>query len=102
MNQIKKELKRSIVQRMSPPNNEAISKLVRETGISETTLYKWKNEAKAQGTNTPTGAPSTERWSTREKFALVVETAALSEVELAEYCRAKGLYVEQVEAWRDA
>jgi transposase len=26
----------------------------------------------------------------------------MSEVELAEYCRSKGLYVEQVNAWRDA
>lgn len=31
-----------------------------------------------------------------------METASLSEVELAEYCRSKGLYVEQVHAWRDA
>lgn len=40
--------------------------------------------------------------STRDKFAIVVETATLSEIELSEYCRAKGLYVEQVEAWREA
>src|SRR5690606_37581945 len=43
-----------------------------------------------------------ERWNTQEKFAVVVETASLSEIELAEYCRAKGLFVEQVAAWRDA
>jgi transposase len=26
----------------------------------------------------------------------------MSEAELAEYCRSKGLFVEQVEAWKDA
>jgi len=26
----------------------------------------------------------------------------MSEIELAEYCRKKGLYVEEVYAWRDA
>ena len=31
-----------------------------------------------------------------------METAQLSEVEIAEYCRSKGLFVEQVQAWRDA
>ncbi len=29
-----------------------------------------------------------------------VETAGLAEAELAEYCRKKGLFVEQVRAWR--
>jgi len=30
----------------------------------------------------------------------VLETAALSEAELAEYCRRRGLYPEQIRAWR--
>lgn len=30
-------------------------------------------------------------------FSIAVETATLSEIELSEYCRAKGLFVEQVE-----
>jgi len=32
-------------------------------------------------------AASSERWSAEEKFAMVVETAALSEAEQGEYCR---------------
>ena len=32
----------------------------------------------------------------------MVETAGLNETELAEYARKKGLYVEQIQAWRDA
>ena len=35
-------------------------------------------------------------------MAIVVETAALNEAELAEYCRNKGLYPEQVKTWRAA
>jgi transposase-like protein len=30
----------------------------------------------------------------------VVETASLSEAELGEYCRGRGLYPEQIRAWR--
>ena len=41
-----------------------------------------------------------EGWSSQEKFRVVLESAALSEAELAEYCRGKGLYVEQVREWR--
>ena len=32
----------------------------------------------------------------------MLETAALSEIELSEYCRRKGLYPEQVQQWRQA
>src|SRR5690554_1957353 len=34
------------------------------------------------------------------KLAVVIETGSMNEAELSEYCRAKGLYVEQVKAWK--
>ena len=43
-----------------------------------------------------------EGWSARDKFAAVLETAAFNEAELAEYCRAKGIYPEQLSQWRKA
>ena len=43
-----------------------------------------------------------EGWSAESKLAAVVETALLSEVELSEYCRGKGLYPDQVKAWKQA
>lgn len=102
MNQMSLELKQRMLERMMPPKNERVSEIARENGISEATLYKWKKEAKAQGLVMPNGNQPTKQWSSRDKFSIVVETAALSEIEIAEYCRAKGLYVEQVEEWRDA
>jgi len=101
MNAINEEMKMNIVKRIMPPQNEAVSKIAKECGLSETTLYKWKKEAMSQVAVTGDKAQP-ERWNTQEKFAVVVETASLSEIELAEYCRAKGLFVEQVAAWRDA
>jgi hypothetical protein len=38
----------------------------------------------------------------RDKFAAVLETAALNEADLAAYCRQRGLYAEQIQAWRTA
>ena len=32
----------------------------------------------------------------------MLETAGLNEADLAEYCRRKGLFVEQISAWRQA
>ncbi len=96
------ELKHKIMLRMMPPNNESVSQIARDSGLSEGTLYKWQKEARANGFVIPGGEKKSEKWSTRDKFAIVVETSTLSEIELSEYCRSKGLFVEQVEAWRDA
>jgi transposase len=39
-------------------------------------------------------------WTTEARFSVIVETAKLSETELSEYCREKGLYPEQVRTWK--
>jgi transposase len=96
------EFKYTIVRRMMPPQNESVITIARETGLSEATLHQWKKKARAKGIAVPGGEPEAERWNTQDKFSIVIETATLSEIELAEYCRSKGLYVEQVQAWRDA
>lgn len=92
------EFKYSIISRMMPPQNESVNEIARETGLSEGTLYVWKKKAKAKGIPVPSGETQSERWSTQDKFSIVVESAILSEIELADYCRKKGLYVEQVHA----
>ena len=92
----------SIMQKMMPPENQKVSTIAQETGMSEATLYKWKKEAKAKGIVIPDGEPNAEQWSTQDKFQVVLETASLNEAELAEYCRKKGLYVEQVHSWKNA
>jgi len=85
-----------------PPENQSVSQIARESGLSEGTLFHWKKQARAKGIAVPSGEQEAERWSTQDKFLIVMETSAMSQIELAEYCRSKGLYVEQVVAWRDA
>lgn len=87
---------------MMPPENKPVSELARETGITEQTLYTWRRQLKNQGMPVPGDGKNPEGWSSEDKFAVVLETAALNEAELAEYCRRKGLYVEQIAAWRAA
>jgi transposase-like protein len=96
------DFKMGIIKRMMPPLSESVISLAREIGLSEAALHRWKKEAKAKGIAIPNGKATPERWSTQDKFSIVVETATMSEVELAEYGRNKGLYVEQIQAWRDA
>ena len=96
------ERKEAVIKRMMPPSNTPISQLVEETGISDATLYTWRKQAKNRGLAVPGDGKNPENWSTQDKFAVVLETATLNEAELAEYCRKKGLYPEQIAAWKQA
>lgn len=96
------ELKEAMLRRMLPPNNESITKISKEEGISEQTLRNWRDNARANGMPAPGTDAVPEDWSTQDKFLVVVETAKMNETELADYARKKGLFVEQIKAWRDA
>lgn len=97
-----KEQKEEIVARMMPPKNESVAQLAQELCISEATLYNWRKQARTAGHATPGNGQSSDKWTSQDKFYIVMETFALNETELATYCRQKGLFREQIEAWRKA
>ena len=94
------ERKQQILNKLLPPSNMTVAEVARNEGIGLQTLYNWRDKAKQQGRPVPGSKPTSEQWSAEAKFATVLETASLNEAELSEYCRAKGLYVEQVKAWK--
>jgi transposase-like protein len=87
---------------MLPPYNKPIAQLAKEEGIAQGTLYSWRAVARAKGQLMPDGASTPQGWVSVDKFAAVLETAALNESELSSYCREKGLYPQQIKAWRAA
>lgn len=94
------ELKAGIIAKMVAPNHVGVPDLAGETQIPKDTLYCWHSKALkdakgAAAVATPKGVLSSE-----EKFAVVSETASLNEMELSVYCRRKGLYRQEIEAWR--
>lgn len=38
--------------------------------------------------------------SPEKRFTAVIETSSMTELELVEYCRSKGIFVEQINEWR--
>jgi len=88
MNQYPKELKESIIARMLPPNNVGVPELTHETGIPRDTLYTWRRKSRTGLAPAESNTPA--KFSSEEKFNIVLETASLNEVELGEYCRRKG------------
>ncbi len=100
MTSYSKEFKEKMIARMLPPNSEPVSKISKETNVSIATLNKWKKKHMSSGE--PLKTSDTDRWSSQEKFMIVLETTSMNEAELSKYCRSKGLYPEQVKDWKDA
>ena len=96
------ERKQAVLKKMLPPNNMALRQLSREEGISEATLHKWRTAARGKGRLLPDADTGPGGWSSQDKFAAVVETVAMNTADLAEYCRQRGLFAEQISAWRTA
>jgi transposase len=94
------EFKASIIAKMLPPNNVGVPQLARETGIPKDTLYCWRIRHRKSHGDTPTPQVACGELSSEEKFAVVIDSASLNEVELSEYCRRKGVYPEQIHGWR--
>lgn len=102
MTRYSEEFKQSIIQKMMPPNNVSVRQLAHDTGISDVTLYSWRKQALSQGVPVPGDGKNPDQWNPENQLAVIIETATLNEVELAEYCRRKGLFAEQIQQWKDA
>ena len=95
------ERKAAILKKLLPPLNMSVAELSRQENISDVTLYAWRKQMRERGQVVPGSQSSPEQWSAEAKVAVVAETLTLSEVELSEYCRQKGVFPEQVKAWKE-
>ncbi|MHC8400965.1 IS3 family transposase [Pseudomonas sp. MDT1-17] len=96
------ERKAALLKMLLPPLNLTMAEVSRREGVSEMSLSNWRKKVSSEGSAVPEDKPLPENWSAEARFAVVLETAGLSQLELGEYCRRKGLYPEHVSAWRQA
>lgn len=97
------ERKAALLNQLLPPLNRSVAEVARQEGVSQSWLYHWRNQTQNGGASVAQKVNHrSDRWSAEAKFAAVLATASLSELELGEYCRSQGLYVEQIQGWRAA
>ena len=95
------ERREAVVAKLLPPRILSVSEVSRQEGISVATIYKWRKEAREQGRCLPNaGDGGAAVWSSKDKFAAVLETASMNAEETAQYCRRRGVFAEQILAWR--
>lgn len=92
----------SAVRKLMDPNCAGLGPLARQLRISPDTLRKWRNQAGyVSGNGGYMGKKRPQDWSADEKLQAVLETAALNEIELSEYCRRNGLKSSDLELWKE-
>ena len=103
MGSYSQERRASVLRKLLPPNNLAVTHVAIEEGICTATLYNWLKSVRKRGEPVPgSGKKTADEWDGQAKLAVVLETAPMNAEELSRYCRSKGLYPEQIERWKQA
>lgn len=99
-----------MVQKLTGPSGMSPAELAAEVGVSESSLYRWQEQAGTVPTvtknkKTKKGSAAKARrpqdWTPAQKLEAVMAAAALSDAELGEFLRRKGLHEAQLEQWRE-
>jgi transposase-like protein len=86
--------------------DRSISSVARSLGIKISTIHGWIKAMKTKDLteDTPTSGGTIQkipyRWSTKERFDSIIESSKLSQEELSEYCRKKGVFPHHLEKWK--
>ena len=95
--------KTEMVRKMTSPNARPARDLVRETGVHQTTLSRWKREA-GKVDSMSTKKKKQKRPADRtpdENLALVLEASRLADKELGAFLRRTGLHEADLTRWRE-
>lgn len=96
------DFKKAAIEKLLSQNSVGIRRTARELGLPDSTLYGWKrkyaNTSVMKKTNNRTSAID---WTAEEKLEALIETAKMSENELGEYLRSKGLNSCDLETFKN-
>jgi transposase len=91
--------KQKMIERLTGKDAVSARQMSMETGISQTTLSQWLQDARSLPVMAPRGRRA-KPWSLNEKVKVLTETAKLAGGELTEYLRRQGLLLGELEQWR--
>lgn len=100
-----------MVEKLTGPHAMTATALSAEVGVPQSTLSRWLRGAGTvrrampptdDDKKTPPPAKRPQDWTAEEKWALVVEAAAVPQAELGAFLRRKGVHEAQLVQWREA
>ena len=83
------------VARLLPPESASLDEVAREVGVGADTLERWRSDALSK--------PAREQaWTAAARFDAVLTTAAMDEAAKSAWCRANGVYPQELASWRQS
>ena len=81
------------VARLLPPESAPLEVVSREIGVGVDTLQRWRADSLSR--------PARERaWTAAARLEAVITTAAMDEVARSAWCREQGVFLQQLQQWR--
>ncbi len=82
-----------------------MSAIARSLGIANTTLHGWvkameNKDLREPSTSGGSNQKSPYNWSIKERFYAIIESSKLSQEQVVEYCRKKGIFPHHLETWK--
>lgn len=90
-----------LVQKLMQPDGPSQGAVSRASGVPQTTLSRWLQEARTIGPMSKKSSRRTRR-TADEKLRLVLEASRLPEAELGAFLRREGLTETLLQQWREA
>ena len=81
--------------RLLPPESASLADVAQEFGVSTKTLEKWRDALLLQ----PAGK---KQWTPAARFEALLTTATMNEQERSAWCRANGVFPQQLVEWRQS
>ena len=101
MESYSKEFKERAVARMRD-GTSTIREVEEEFGVCNATLYNWERDIKGVPRSNSPRNKEKNGWNSETKYNAVIATSVMTEYEKSEYCRSKGIYIEQLKEWEEA
>jgi transposase len=94
------EFRRNLVHQVLTDKFKNVDQIAHENGVSRASLFRWVKAFGAESSGLVKRKVRAHEWSAASKLKALLETQSMSEKELGEYLRRKGLYFSHLLQWK--
>jgi transposase len=88
------------VKKMLEPGGRSVAELSKELGVSEQTLYNWRNRFRMTSGIESVPNKSPRQWTIQERYDATLHAVSLTGEKYGEWLRTQGLRSDDIDTWK--